>query len=595
MLLVREYLRDLPIAGSRMALRLDTSGALRQVVGRAMRAERPLPSASLAGADMWWPVDAGLVPVRIEDDPVHHVGGHPQQMRRAVRVSDGVEIAAWSILDEADLPIRGWREDPVTTPDGEDFMVEVFDASPPLLENDFIRVVECSWDEAEMTCAPEFGMAGDPVTGWTADLPALNDEAAHSDRHDNWAGPNSMQLAMRFLDKLEQWGWSREVWDVIDCEWQGVPDEECQLWLRVNVPAQDERGVFPFVGAYYSTASGIYMGQGFRSDTAFDGDVVVHEIGHHITRSYGTPEPTGLPVDRSRRFVDRQSINEGTSDFFARQMMSNDRIYDYFTTLEPGIYIGDRIRDVSIDFRCPENLTGETHMDGRIWVSALRDAQVQLAQEGLVSEDEFMATFLVALASIRQIPSETYEQFPPAIDILVDEMMLAHGVQAGAVVHGIFESRGLRSCHRTLDVRENPVVAGTYDPEDPLDARFIVLGSWGENTDPDIVFNSPGAPPLHHRVTLGPGESSLTLRYRVDLWRPAREDKETPPFRGSLLLKEGVSEISFWHDDETGYRAGLSYFWALAPNYDLTAGATYYSRQGFLGHAEWRHRPCTGP
>jgi len=48
-------------------------------------------------------------------------------------------------------------------------------------------------------------------------------------------------------------------------------------------------------------------------------------------------------------------------------------------------------------------------------------------------------------------------------------------------------------------------------------------------------------------------------------------------------------------DDENlgfGYRQG--YFFNLAPNYDLTVWGTYYSQQGFLGEAEWRHRLANG-
>lgn len=41
-----------------------------------------------------------------------------------------------------------------------------------------------------------------------------------------------------------------------------------------------------------------------------------------------------------------------------------------------------------------------------------------------------------------------------------------------------------------------------------------------------------------------------------------------------------------------GYRQG--YFFNLAPNYDLTLWGTYYSNQGFLGEAEWRHRLANG-
>lgn len=37
-----------------------------------------------------------------------------------------------------------------------------------------------------------------------------------------------------------------------------------------------------------------------------------------------------------------------------------------------------------------------------------------------------------------------------------------------------------------------------------------------------------------------------------------------------------------------------SYFYAMAPNYDLTLSGTYYTNQGFLGEAEWRHRLHNG-
>ena len=52
-----------------------------------------------------------------------------------------------------------------------------------------------------------------------------------------------------------------------------------------------------------------------------------------------------------------------------------------------------------------------------------------------------------------------------------------------------------------------------------------------------------------------------------------------PHYTSSSVLGQGVS---------------LPFFWALAPNYDLTLTPTYYSEQGFLGQVEWRHRLLTG-
>ncbi len=48
------------------------------------------------------------------------------------------------------------------------------------------------------------------------------------------------------------------------------------------------------------------------------------------------------------------------------------------------------------------------------------------------------------------------------------------------------------------------------------------------------------------------------------------------------------------NSSELGFSAGTSYFWALAPNYDMTVGGKYYTNQGFLGKAEWRHRTELG-
>ncbi len=62
----------------------------------------------------------------------------------------------------------------------------------------------------------------------------------------------------------------------------------------------------------------------------------------------------------------------------------------------------------------------------------------------------------------------------------------------------------------------------------------------------------------------------------------------------AIKRKSGFLIPTFTEDDILGIGTGLSYFWALAPNYDLTATGTYYSRQGFLGELEWRHRVANG-
>ncbi|MCB1429469.1 MAG: LPS-assembly protein LptD [Nitratireductor sp.] len=48
------------------------------------------------------------------------------------------------------------------------------------------------------------------------------------------------------------------------------------------------------------------------------------------------------------------------------------------------------------------------------------------------------------------------------------------------------------------------------------------------------------------------------------------------------------------YSQNLGFGVKQSFFWAMAPNYDLTLSGTYYSNQGFLGEAEWRHRTELG-
>ena len=68
-------------------------------------------------------------------------------------------------------------------------------------------------------------------------------------------------------------------------------------------------------------------------------------------------------------------------------------------------------------------------------------------------------------------------------------------------------------------------------------------------------------------------------------WFPAFEMADPTVKRKSGFLFPGFS-----YKDELGFGVKNSYFWALAPNYDLTLSTTAYTKQGFLTEAEWRHR-----
>ncbi len=62
----------------------------------------------------------------------------------------------------------------------------------------------------------------------------------------------------------------------------------------------------------------------------------------------------------------------------------------------------------------------------------------------------------------------------------------------------------------------------------------------------------------------------------------------------TVKRKSGFLLPSSSYSARLGFGGSLPYFWALAPNRDLTFTPTVYSRQGFLGEVEWRHRLVNG-
>jgi len=62
----------------------------------------------------------------------------------------------------------------------------------------------------------------------------------------------------------------------------------------------------------------------------------------------------------------------------------------------------------------------------------------------------------------------------------------------------------------------------------------------------------------------------------------------------SVKRKSGFLFPRYEYTNKLGHSVRNAYFFNLAPNYDVTLAGTYYSRQGFLSEAEWRHRTISG-
>lgn len=62
----------------------------------------------------------------------------------------------------------------------------------------------------------------------------------------------------------------------------------------------------------------------------------------------------------------------------------------------------------------------------------------------------------------------------------------------------------------------------------------------------------------------------------------------------TVKRKTGFLSPRYVYSSSLGYGGSIPFFWAIAPNYDLTIAPTFLSRQGLLGQVEWRHRLETG-
>ncbi len=62
----------------------------------------------------------------------------------------------------------------------------------------------------------------------------------------------------------------------------------------------------------------------------------------------------------------------------------------------------------------------------------------------------------------------------------------------------------------------------------------------------------------------------------------------------SVTRATGFLFPDFSRSNTLGFGISVPFFWAPAPNYDLTLTPTYLTKAGFLGEAEWRHRTRRG-
>ena len=227
------------------------------------------------------------------------------------------------------------------------------------------------------------------------------------------------------------------------------------------------------------------FGQSSTKDFGYDGDVVYHEYGHGIVDvtaglSFFDVDPLlGVGYENG-------ALNEGTADYFSATITGDPKLADYFAG--SGMAAGEGgLRELDVRLRCPDDLFGEAHADGRIWGGALWAVREAI---GAVKADALAFATLMSLGDGPDIDtagtslSMTAATFPTLDD--ADR----------AAVEAVIADRGLVGCRRIV-----PVVPGeTYT---------------GYSGDVQLSgFLGGGVVPLHYAVDV-PADA-LAVRIRLD-------------------------------------------------------------------------------
>jgi hypothetical protein len=223
----------------------------------------------------------------------------------------------------------------------------------------------------------------------------------------------------------------------------------------------------------------VLLGQGMHRDYAYDGDIAYHELTHAVVEALAPLE--SYDVDPLGVSYEPAAIEEGLADFFSSVVAGDPRVGEYVADVGEDGAAG-ALRGIDGDERCPWDLTGDPHRDGRIVGGALWSLRTRLGPK------RAEAIAFRALAAMPEAPSLR--------DVArVLEASVAPGdPSAAVVVRDVIERRGLLDCERIV-------------PLDDGEARFGVSGS-----SAFTAALGAGLAPTHYRIELPPDAQRVTLR-----------------------------------------------------------------------------------
>lgn len=191
-----------------------------------------------------------------------------------------------------------------------------------------------------------------------------------------------------------------------------------------------QEGVEPYNNGNYLGACNpaIVIGQGSDADGAYDADLVAHELGHALVHTVAGHTLYGANTHPHGVTADPKAINEGFADFIAAVVVGDSEL----------IFFGEDGRALEHDRRCPDDLYGQQHNDGRPFAGMLWDFWVEHG-------DAVVPAVIDALAMLE--PNAGFDDAAQALRAVVSVEL---GPEAAAWLEDALLARGLEGCDRIV-------------------------------------------------------------------------------------------------------------------------------------------------
>jgi MYXO-CTERM domain-containing protein len=421
-----------PVEGAIVTLRVDAGGrarfltdatllapavaalpaAPRRVVSREdaiTAAEVAVPGAVAVSAERLISGPLGSGSQRSGAQNVYRVRAFDPSLQRGYRVlvavETGVVVRVTPILHHADAQV--YAENPAVS-DLISVTLRELDSEPESLSGTYVDVKSAVFDDGDLSrealAAPDD--AGDFI--FEPEPDATDD-------------PFSEAMAYHHLTEVA-------------AHYDDVYDHDFGSGMSVTVNYREtENGDYDnaFMTRDQFGQTVLVFGQG-GVDFAYDADVLVHEFGHGIIYDTSSLVPGG-GYDEYGANRAPDAMHEGLADAIAALWHGNSHVGEYYGG-----------RDLDNDHRCPDDLVGESHEDGKIIGGAMWDVR------DIVGAEAAELLMMGMLGTVSSSPSflEVGE-----VMVALAEDLASQGVVTDADVVAIdaaMEARGMFECGRSV-------------------------------------------------------------------------------------------------------------------------------------------------